>query len=281
MPESNSALDLLRAALKGETNPHLQLILLEQGMIFCNLPPDLEALRSELSERLAPFPIPPVVDVILATEAETVLFNEYVDDPSREPFKEAMREAGFLHQAVSETSARHNQIFAASKHAFQVGDLRPPQFDGSAISNYLHLKFADFPFEMVGLRAPAYEKAADRKAYWAELGQIMESAKCRAILFAGDINFDPFVKSKQEGATQVPFPFASGYRVPNPMGDWSYLAHSGKGYKIDHVIHTPSVVVTDVECLARIGDRFLAGEKSKAPISDHAALRFTAGARTD
>jgi hypothetical protein len=63
MPLSESALDLLREALDGETNPHLQLILLEQGSIFCKLPPDLEALRSDLSERLAPFPIPPVVDV--------------------------------------------------------------------------------------------------------------------------------------------------------------------------------------------------------------------------
>jgi len=223
-------------------------------------------------------PIPAdFIDVILALEAETVLFNEYVDDPSREPFKAAMREAGFLHQAVSATPARHNQIFAASKHAFTVGDLRPPQFDGSAISNFLHLKFTNFPFEMVGLRAPAYEKAADRKAYWAELGQVMESAKDRAVLFAGDINFDPFVKSKAEGRASTPFPFAEGYVVPNPKGDWSYLAHSGKGYKIDHVIHTPGVVVTEVEYLPRIGHRYLAGEKSNAPISDHAALRFSVG----
>jgi len=215
-----------------------------------------------------------LVEVILQLGAETVLFNEYVDDPSRGPFKETMREAGFAYQAVSPTPARHNQIFAASKYAFEVGDLRPPQFDGSAISNFLHLKFADFPFEMVGLRAPAYEKAADRKAYWAELGQIMESARERAILFAGDINFDPFVRAKQQGALQVPFPFASGYQVPNPTGDWSYLAHSGKGYKIDHVIHTPGVAVTEVEYLTCIGDRHLAGAKSNVPISDHAALRF-------
>ena len=70
------------------------------------------------------------------------------------------------------------------------------------------------------------------------------------------------------------FPIVSGYQVPNPKGDWSYLAHSGKGYKIDHVLHTPSVVATEVDYLTRIGDRFLAGEKSKSPISDHAVLRF-------
>lgn len=40
---------------------------------------------------------------------------------------------------------------------------------------------------------------------------------------------------------------------------WSYLAHSGKGYKIDHVIHTPCVAVTEIEYLTRIGNCFLAG----------------------
>ena len=48
---------------------------------------------------------------------------------------------------------------------------------------------------------PAWNLAPDRKAYWAELGQIMKSAKDRGILFAGDINFDPFVKAKQEGSS--------------------------------------------------------------------------------
>ena len=62
---------------------------------------------------------------------------------------------------------------------------------------------------------------------------------------------------------------------------WSYLAHSAKGYKIDHVIHTPSVVVSNVEYLTQIGDRFLAGEKSKSPISDHAVLRFSTKAPGD
>lgn len=104
----------------------------------------------------------------------------------------------------------------------------------------------------------------------------MESARARSILFAGDINFDPFVKAKKKGASQVHFPFASGYQVPNPAGDWSYLAHSGKGYKIDHVLHTPSVVVSEVEYLTRIKDRHLAGVKANAPISDHAVLRFEA-----
>lgn len=146
-----------------------------------------------------------LVDVIQDLEADTVLFNEYVDDEIRGPFKAAMREAGFGFQAVSWTPARHNQIFAASRFAFEIGDLKPPQIDGSAISNFLHLKFAEFPVEMVGIRAPAYKKKADWNAYWDELAAIMESANDRAILFAGDVNYDPFKKAGHIQAESVPF----------------------------------------------------------------------------
>jgi hypothetical protein len=202
----------------------------------------MKVIAWNLAHQVRKRPIPDyLVDVILDLEADTVLFNEYIDHEIREPFKKAMREAGYEWQAVSPTPAVHNQIFAASRFPFQVGDLEPPRFDGSAISNFLHLKFADFPVEMVGLRAPAYEKAADKHAYWAELAGIMESAKDRAILFAGDVNYDPFRKAKLPDAGTVPFHLCEDYVIPNPKGDWSFLAYSGKGFKIDHVMHTSQV----------------------------------------
>jgi hypothetical protein len=235
----------------------------------------MKVIAWNLAHQIKKRPIPDdLVDVIGALEADTVLFNEYVDEGIREPFKQAMRDAGFEWQAVSWTPARHNQIFAASRFPFEVGDLAPPQFDGSAISNFLHLKFADSPVEMVGMRAPAYKKAADKHAYWAELAAIMEAVKDRPILFAGDVNYDPFVKAKQVGAEMVPFHLCEGYQIPNPGGEWSYLAHSGKGFRIDHVIHTPSLDVSEVEYIDRIRGRCLAGVKAARPISDHAVLRF-------
>ena len=235
----------------------------------------MKVIAWNLAHQIKKRPIPDyLVDVIEDLEADTVLFNEYVDDEIREPFKEAMHRAGFEWQAVSATPARHNQIFAASRQRFEVGDLKPPQFDGSAISNFLHLKFADSPVEVVGLRAPAYEKAADKHAYWAELAAIMSAAGDRPILFAGDVNYDPFVKAKQVEAATIPFHLCDAYQIPNPAGEWSYLAHSGKGFRIDHVMHTTSVAVTHVEYLDWIRGRFLAGVKAARPISDHAVLRF-------
>jgi hypothetical protein len=69
----------------------------------------------------------------------------------------------------------------------------------------------------------------------------MESAKDRAILFAGDVNYDPFRKARLPDAGTVPFHLCEDYVIPNPKGDWSFLAYSGKGFKIDHVMHTSQV----------------------------------------
>ena len=93
---------------------------------------------------------------------------------------------------------------------------------------------------------------------------------------AGDVNYDPFKKAKQEEADSLPFHLCDGYQIPNPhpREAWSFLGHRGSGSRIDHVIHTPSVAVTEVEYIDQIGGRHLAGLKSLKPISDHAALRF-------
>ena len=72
----------------------------------------------------------------------------------------------------------------------------------------------------------------------------------------------------------VPFHLCEGYEIPKPKGEWSFLYHNGNGFKIDHVMHTPVVEISNVEYLDRIRERFLAGEKIKNPISDHAVLRF-------
>lgn len=235
----------------------------------------MKVIAWNLAHQVKKPPIPDyLVDIVQDLEADVVLFNEYVDDVSREPFKQQMREAGFEWQAVSPTPDVRNQIFAASRSAFEVGDLQPPQYDGSAISNFLHIRFHDFPVEMVGLRAPAYKKAADKHAYWDELAAIMASASDRRILFAGDVNYDPFKKAKQPEAKTVPFNLCEEYEIPNPSGDWSFLYHNGNGFRIDHVIHTPGVEVTNVEYIDWIRGRFLAGEKIKKPASDHAVLRF-------
>ena len=103
----------------------------------------MNVIAWNLAHQIREKPIPDyLVEVIQDLDANTVLFNEYVDADSREPFKAAMRDAGYEYQAVSPTPARPDQIFAASRHRFEVGDLKPefPRHtgNGSRIDHVIH-----------------------------------------------------------------------------------------------------------------------------------------------
>jgi len=230
-----------------------------------------------LNHRIREKPIPPTLGELFASmQADVVLLNEFVDGPTRATFRESLRSAGFPYQQVSHAPARHNQVFAASRCPFSPGDLEPPSLDGPAIAGFLHIRFDAAPIELVGLRAPAYERATDKHAYWAQLTAIMQAASARPIAFVGDVNRNPFVEAGQRNAGAVRFSECAGFRVPNPTGDWSYMNTDGtKTSRIDHVLHTGAVRIGAPAYVPRFRDWVLAGPASEDPMSDHAALTFT------
>ena len=220
-----------------------------------------------------------LADLFSSLNIDTLLLNEFVDGPSRDTFRTSLTLAGYRYQLVSETPARHNQVFAASRTSFSLGDIQPPTFDGSAISNFLHIQFDTVPIELVGLRVPAYAKAADRRAYREELLAIMRSASTRTIAFAGDLNEEPFAKSLAPERLTMRFAGCSSYTVANPVGDWSYIGWDARWRtRIDHVLYTDAVRVSDPVYISSFGGRRLAGTNAERPVSDHAALVFTVGA---
>jgi endonuclease/exonuclease/phosphatase family metal-dependent hydrolase len=149
-------------------------------------------LGHRVNERVIPDAVP---DVLARLDVDVALLNEFVDGPTRQPFREQLTVRGYVHQLVSFTPAKHNQVFAASRTPISLGDLAPPSMDGSAISNFLHLCVKGTDIEMVGLRVPAYETATERTEYRAELIETLLAAESRAIAFAGDFNEDPFTRS--------------------------------------------------------------------------------------
>jgi endonuclease/exonuclease/phosphatase family metal-dependent hydrolase len=149
--------------------------------------------------------------------------------------------------------------------------------NGPAIAGFLHIRFGD-GLQMVGMRAPAYEKTADVRAYWTELAGIMQSVAERPILFAGDINADPFKRADMPDARSMQYPLCEAFTVPNPAGDWSFRDKGARWIptRIDHVLHTRHVTVSNVRYAEKHDGRVLAGLKADDPISDHAALLFDA-----
>jgi hypothetical protein len=214
-------------------------------------------------------------DLFDAMGVDTILLNEYVDGASRGPFLEGLVSQGYEHQLVSFTPARHNQVLAASRLPFTLGDILPPTFDGSAVSNFLHIRFEHTNVELVGLRVPAYVTAQDRRAYRAELLAIMAEAESRGIVFAGDLNEDPFRRAKLSLATSMQFPACPAYSLPNPSGRWSYINKNGSATsRIDHALHTRGVEVRDARYVEEAHGMLLAGAATAGAVSDHAALVF-------
>jgi endonuclease/exonuclease/phosphatase family metal-dependent hydrolase len=241
----------------------------------------VKILSWNLNHRTLEKPIPDtVVDVFRALAPDLILLNEFVDGPSRTSFRTALCGSGWVYQQVSATPGRHNQVFAAANIPIHAGQLEAPRVDGSALSNFLHLRLEEQPFEVVGFRVPMYKKAADRNAYWAELLRIMREAHNRPIAFIGDLNRDPFARTFDSNATSLRFPDDEAYQLPNPLGSWSYINMRGTTTsRLDHVLHTDALEASGASYITQLGGLLLAGPHNSSPISDHAALVFTLNAR--
>lgn len=237
----------------------------------------MKVLTWNLNHRIRQKAIPDGLgELFSGLNADVVLLNEFVDGPTRAPFRESLRSAGYGHQLVSSTPVRHNQVFAAARQPLSLGDLDPPSMDGSARSNFLHIRFEHTPVQLVGFRAPAYETATERRAYWAQLVVIMQQVSDRRIVFAGDINRNPFAGAGMGDVPEVRFAECHAYTVANPAGEWSYINHAGTfKNRIDHVLHTQAISVEGATYVTDFNGRVLAGPGAMNPISDHAALTFT------
>ena len=131
----------------------------------------MKILSWNLNNKRDPRVIPDGLGEMFARlDADVVFLNEFVDGPNRAPFLGSLAGAGYVHQMFSYATPNTNQVFAAARHPFKQGDIAPPTLDVWATSNFLHIQFWHTTLELVGLRVPAYKKAADRHAYAAAAG---------------------------------------------------------------------------------------------------------------
>ena len=233
-----------------------------------------------VNHRIQPKPIPPRLSEILrCIGADVVLLTEFVNGggSDRDRFREQLNAAGYLYCDASPAPPKHNQIFVASRLPFEVGDLSPPALTSHVTTNFFHLRLSNSEIEFIGVRAPSYT-GRDRHLYREELAAILRSAQDRAIVVTGDLNDDPFKSCRDHSVTVVRFPGAEAYFVPRPDGPWSFtnLDNSTRRSRIDHVLHTARIQVRDARYLYEVDGTLLAGARAAAPLSDHAALTFTA-----
>lgn len=209
--------------------------------------------------------------------SDVLLLTEFVDGGAdRDQLRDRLKGAGYNYVHVTAPLPVHNQVFAASRFPFEVGDIDSPTTDSHASSNFLHLRLRDSEIELVGLRVPDY-KGAIRNSYWAEVDGILTKIGDRALIVAGDLNEDPF-KGISESFSSRRFHGIEGFSAIRPEGRWSYMnPHKDTSRsRIDHVLHTPRIRISEARYVDEVGGLRLAGPASSAPLSDHAALTFTA-----
>lgn len=229
-----------------------------------------------LNHRTIEKPVPEdAVRFLIESGADLISLNEFVDGPSRIAFKDALTNAGFIHQFLSPSLGKNNQVFIASRMRIVAGDITPPTLTEAAITNFLHVKIDDSDIELVGFRAPAYKLGSERHAYWKQMTDIIRANGHKNIVFVGDINYDPFINAKIE-TSAIYFEPDSQFTIPNPAGAWSFISANGKNTsRIDHAIVATGVAVSDVEYVATFNEIRLAGATAARAITDHAVLAFS------
>ena len=153
--------------------------------------------------------------------------------------------------------------------------------DSVAPANWYHARVPQFDIELIHLRMPWWRLARTRSEYRADLAAILAQNVDRRLVVCGDFNHDPFHGLAAE-VPQASWPGLDGFVVERPAGEWSFINKQGTGTsRIDHVMHTKSVVVRDVRYEWTYDGVLLAGphvpsttSAAEQPISDHAPLLF-------
>jgi endonuclease/exonuclease/phosphatase family metal-dependent hydrolase len=214
--------------------------------------------------------------VLESLDCDVVMLTEFVDGGAdRDQLRERLGTAGYNHMHLTDPLTGHNQVFVASRLPLDMGDIAPPTTDSHATSNFLHVRLQDSDIELIGMRAPSY-KGAVKSAYWGEVDGILHNAGDRALVVAGDLNEDPF-KGVSESFTSRKFHGSERFSAARPEGRWSFMDPTRETRsRIDHVLHTPRMRISDARYVDEIAGFRLAGPASSSPLSDHAALTFAA-----
>jgi hypothetical protein len=179
-----------------------------------------------------------LLDALFALEADLIYLTEYVN--TRE-YETALR-ARWAHVEMSEQLPYNerglwsNQLAALSQEPLLVLPGIPADPDRDAATNYLCVKTVGLT--VTGLRAPAFQKAADWYGYWETLGKYLTGD-----FVIGDFNVDPSRGKKRDRV--IP----DGWTVVTPLGGGpSYRSlKNGSSSTVDHALVKPGIKVIAAE----------------------------------
>lgn len=214
---------------------------------------------------------PGLLRAIADLRPDVLTLNEYVHGPSRSSLLSGLHEFGLPHVVISDRIGINNQVLVAARSPCLRGDLTgPATTDGAGASNFLHVYIPSARLELVGLRAPAYERRGELRRYWDELSRIIDVVRGRRILFVGDFNVDPD-RDRYVGTPHIRRLEAAGWQLPRSTGPWSCETRAGRRSRIDHALVAPVLALPSADYVVEEAGTWRVGNASGA-ISDHAPL---------
>lgn len=174
---------------------------------------------------------PQLLGALMALDCDLLLLNEFVETAEWVAALES-RWGSVLRSPVRPFNARGrwcNQVVALSQHSLEALAGPAPVPTQDAMTNALRVRCLGM--EVMGIRAPAYPKAADWYAYWSAL-------ELRGDVVIGDLNVDPGRGGKRDRV------LPQGWQVVTPVGfSFESQRQSGKRSAIDHALVRPGLAV--------------------------------------
>lgn len=231
----------------------------------------MRVLAWNVNHRTHPKPIPAAISSgILSLNPDVVVLTEYVEGPCHPALATTFRQAGMNAEFRTPFQKGHNQILVASRSPGSLGTLfKPPVRLGHAVSNCIHVRVSRGSLDLVGIRVPSYHSVADKRSYWEWFGKATTPLLPGRSVIIGDLNVDP--RRSGHGSDCLVRLVAKGWRMPHPIGQWSYISTTGLTSRLDHALVSPAVTVVGAEYITTANGFDFAG-RGPAYLSDHALL---------
>ena len=199
--------------------------------------------------------------VIERVRPDVLVLTEYVDRGKRAHFRAALQSIGYQEPVVSPEGKGQNQVLVASLEAQEDGELKAPEVDEAAQTNFLHQRMPRLELDVVGFRVPHYQsekpvsptKLAD---YWREFTRIARGKAGGKAVFIGDFNV---------GNKKVDAP---GQKALRKLVEAGYRMCAEEG-GLDRVLVSPKLKRRSFSIIEAVGEHRLTG---MGGLSDHAML---------
>jgi endonuclease/exonuclease/phosphatase family metal-dependent hydrolase len=218
-----------------------------------------------------------VAEVIKAADPDVLVLTEYFRSDKTQWFEHELKDQKFRSITVSPAGkdANQNRILIASKHEQTYGLVALQGPDEAASTNFLHRRIPALDLDVIGFRAPFYDKQPETWApYWELLADCTMLLATRNVVAIGDFNWSTR-KGPASAKIAIKRLLSAGFQLVNSV--WPPTAEYQSTLDpthLDNALLSGSLRCTAATYAETLAGHALTGPAAARPLSDHAMLRI-------